>query len=240
MDDRGRATEATEPPIFEISEPGPAFANFVSGMRELQDLAVCAAPDEHVWERAALHVTALRTLLRPHEAAEGNSPAGRCPSLPGAGSLLMPPWTIAALAPDRVELTVEYSRFYVGTYATVHGGVLPMLFDLVFGMAIYGAALPFSRTARMEVNYRQRVPIDTQLTAHGRISRTDGRKTEVTAELRHEDGSVLADSVGLLIAGAPSVDTQHPVELVETHCRVDGQPDTEDRSHLAAPVERRR
>lgn len=68
------------------------------------------------------------------------------------------------------------------------------------GMAIHAAGLPFSRTARMEVNYRQRVPINTPVTAHGRISRADGRKTEVTAELRHQDGSVLADSVGLLIA----------------------------------------
>jgi acyl-coenzyme A thioesterase PaaI-like protein len=201
MDDRGRATEATTaPPIFEMAEPGPAFANFVSSMRDLQDLAVSAAPDEQVWEEAAQHVTTLLTLLRPYEAAEGASPAGRCPSLPGAGSLLMPPWTITEFASDGVELTVEYGRFYVGTYATVHGGVLPMLFDLVFGMAIHAAALPFSRTARMEINYRQRVPISTTVTAHGRISRTDGRKTEVTAELRDHGGSVLADSVGLLIA----------------------------------------
>ena len=201
MNDRGRATEATTtPPIFNMAAPGPAFANFVSGMRELQDLAVSAAPDDHVWEQAAQHVTALRTLLGPHEAAEGASPAGRCPNLPGAGSLLMPPWTITAFASEGVELTVEYSRFYVGTYATVHGGVLPMLFDLVFGMAIHAAGLPFSRTARMEVNYRQRVPISTPVTAHGRVSCTDGRKTEVTAVLRDQGGSVLADSVGLLIA----------------------------------------
>lgn len=201
MDDRGTAREATTaPPIFEIAEPGPAFANFVSGMRELQDLAVSAAPDEQVWEQAAHHVTDLLTLLRPYEAAEGASLAGRCPSLPGAGSLLMPPWTITEFTPDGVELTVEYGRFYVGTRATVHGGVLPMLFDLVYGMAIHAAGLPFSRTARMEVNYRQRVPVGAPVTAHGRVSRTDGRKTEVTAELRDSGGSVLADSVGLLIA----------------------------------------
>ena len=85
-----------------------------------------------------------------------------------------------------------------------------MLFDLVYGMAIHAAGLPFSRTARMEVNYRQRVPISTPVTAHGRISRTDGRKTEVTAELRHQDGSVLADSVGLLIAQTAKHETAEP------------------------------
>lgn len=201
----------TPPPIFNLTAPGPAFANFVSGMRELQDLAVCAAADEGVWEQAAQHVAALRTLLKPYEAAEGISPAGRSPTLPGAGSLLMPPWNITAFTPDGVALTVEYSRFYVGARATVHGGVLPMLFDLTFGMAIHAAGLPFSRTARMDVTYRQRVPINTVVTAHGRISHTDGRKTEVSAELRTQDGVVLAESVGLLIAPTPrnEPDTAH-------------------------------
>lgn len=197
----------TKPPIFNLTEPGPAFANFVAGMRDLQDLAVTVAADEDVWEQAAQHIAALRTLLNPHEAAEGISPAGRSPALPGAGSLLMPPWTIIQYAPEGVALAVEYSRFYVGAHATVHGGILPMLFDLTFGMAIHAAGLPFSRTAKIDVTYRQRVPINTRVTAHGRVSHTDGRKTEITAELRNQDGEMLAESGGLLIAPAAKRDT---------------------------------
>ena len=47
----------------------------------------------------------------------------------------------------------------------VHGGVLPLMFDSVFGMVIHGAGRPISRTGFLHVDYRKVTPIDMPLTA---------------------------------------------------------------------------
>ena len=78
-------------PNFEAAEPGPGFGRFLAAMRRAQDLAVSADPDSDTWDQVADRAEELVKLLGPFEAAEGVGPANRVPSLPGAGSLLMPP-----------------------------------------------------------------------------------------------------------------------------------------------------
>ncbi len=124
-------------------------------MRRAQDLAVSVNPDSDTWAAAADRVEDLVALLEPHQAAEGVGPANRVPSLPGAGSLLMPPWHVTKFESDGVELTVQFSRFHVGGNQAVHGGVLPLLFDSVFGMVIHATGRPISRTAFLHVDYRR-------------------------------------------------------------------------------------
>ncbi|MDT5110045.1 MAG: hypothetical protein QOE20_1935, partial [Mycobacterium sp.] len=154
-------------PIFESAQPGPGFAPFVASMRRLQDLSVSANPDSDTWEQAAAKVAELVALLAPFEAGEGVGPAGRMPALPGAGNLLMPPFRVGRFEPDGVELKVQFSRYHVGGNYAVHGGVLPLLFDSVFGMVIHAAGRPISRTGFLHVDYRKITPIDKPLTARG-------------------------------------------------------------------------
>ena len=190
-------------PVFESAEPGPGFEPFVTGMRRLQDLAVSADPDSDTWIDAAERVAELVALLEPSVADEGAAPAGRMPSMPGAGNLLMPPFRVTKMAPDGVELTVRFSRFHVGGNYAVHGGVLPLLFDSVFGMVIHAGGRPISRTGFLHVDYRKVTPIDTKLTAKGWIREVDGRKAFVNAELRDPDGALLAEANGLMIRLLP-------------------------------------
>lgn len=68
------------------------------------------------------------------------------PTLPGAGNLLMPPFKVRKFEADGVELEVQFSRFHVGGNYAVHGGVLPLLFDSVFGTVIHAAGQPLGRT----------------------------------------------------------------------------------------------
>ncbi|BBY27753.1 PaaI family thioesterase [Mycolicibacterium sediminis] len=190
-------------PVFESADPGPGFEPFVTGMRRLQDLAVSADPDSDTWVEAAERVAELVALLEPSVADEGAAPAGRMPSMPGAGNLLMPPFRVTKMAPDGVELTVPFSRFHVGGNYAVHGGVLPLLFDSVFGMVIHAGGRPISRTGFLHVDYRKVTPIDTKLTARGWIREVDGRKAFVNAELRDPDGALLAEANGLMIRLLP-------------------------------------
>ncbi len=190
-------------PVFEAAEPGPGFGRFLAAMRRLQDLAVSADPGPDVWVDAADRVEGLVALLDPYQAPEGVGPAQRVPDLPGAGSLLMPPWFVDRFEPDGVELRVRFSRFHVGGNSAVHGGVLPLLFDSVFGMVIHAAGRPISRTGFLHVDYRAVTPIDTDLTARGRIREAEGRKAFVNAELHGPDGNLLAEANGLMIRLLP-------------------------------------
>ncbi|MCV7192597.1 PaaI family thioesterase [Mycolicibacterium brumae] len=190
-------------PRFSPADPGPGFGEFVAGMRRLQDLAVSADPDDATWDVAAAKVAELVELLAPSQAGELVGPAGRSLKLPAAGSLLLPPWQITAFGPDGVALDVTFSRYHVGGNNAVHGGVLPLLFDTLFGMTIRAVRRPISRTAFLHVDYRKVTPIDVQLSARGWVREIDGRKTFVNAELRDPDGALLAEANGLMVRLLP-------------------------------------
>ena len=190
-------------PNFQAAEPGPGFGRFLTAMRRAQDLAVSADPDADTWEQAADRAEELVKLLDPFEAAEGVGPANRVPSLPGSGSLLMPPYRVRRFEADGVELDVHFSRFSVGGNYAVHGGVLPLLFDSVFGMVIHAAGRPISRTGFLHVDYRRVTPIDKELTIRGWVREAQGRKSFVNAELRDADANLLAEANGLMIRLLP-------------------------------------
>jgi acyl-coenzyme A thioesterase PaaI-like protein len=190
-------------PEYAPATPGPGFGRFVAAMRRLQDLAVSADPGDGVWDDAADRAAALVELLEPFQATEGTAPAGRTPGLPGMGSLLLPPWILTRFQPDGVEMTGHFTRFHVGGNMAVHGGVLPLLFDHMFGMISHAAARPISRTAFLHVDYRKITPIDVPLLVRGRVTSTEGRKAFVSAELVDGDDTVLAEGTGLMVRLLP-------------------------------------
>lgn len=190
-------------PKFEPADPGPGFGRFIEAMRRVQDLAVSADPDRDTWEAAADHAEELVALLGPFEAAEGVGPANRVPGLPGAGSLLMAPYRVSKFQSDSVEFTVQFSRYHVGGNNAVHGGVLPLMFDSMFGMVIHAAGRPISRTAFLHVDYRNVTPIDVPLTVRGWLDRDEGRKAFVKAEMTDPDGKLLAEAHGLMVRLLP-------------------------------------
>ncbi|WP_059015547.1 PaaI family thioesterase [Mycobacterium sp. M26] len=190
-------------PKFQPADPGPGFGRFVEAMRRIQDLAVSADADRDTWVAAADRAEELAALLKPFEAGEGVGPANRVPSLPGAGSLLMPPYRVSKFNDDGVELTVQFSRFHVGGNYAVHGGVLPLMFDSAFGMVIHATGRPISRTAFLHVDYRNVTPINVPLTMRGWLDRAEGRKAFVKAELTDPDGTLLAEAHGLMVRLLP-------------------------------------
>jgi acyl-coenzyme A thioesterase PaaI-like protein len=190
-------------PEYAPASPGPGFGRFVEAMRRLQDLAVSADASDGVWVEAADRAEALVELLGPYQAEEGKSPAGRTPDLPGMGSLLLPPWNLTRYAPDGVEMTGHFSRFHFGGNHAVHGGVLPMLFDHMFGMISHAAGRPISRTAFLHVDYRKVTPIDAPLLVRGRVTSAEGRKAFVSAELVDSDDTLLAEANGLMVRLLP-------------------------------------
>ena len=183
-----------------LDEPA-GFGRFVTAMRRAQDLAVAAdAPD---WNAAAERVEDLIAFLAPHEKPGGMAPAGRVADLPGAGSVLMPPWEIARFGPEEVVVRVQFSRYHVGGNNAVHGGMVAMMCDVMCGIIIHAIGRPISRTAFLHVDYRNITPIDVPLTVRGWASKVEGRKTFVNIELTDEGGTLLAEANGLMVRLLP-------------------------------------
>ena len=155
------------------------------------------------WDAAAERVEELAAVLAPYEAASGLAPAGRVATLPGAGSILMPPWRISRFDPERVEVEVQYSRYHVGGNNAVHGGMVAMMFDVMCGIVIHAVRRDVSRTAFLNVDYRNVTPIDVPLTMRGWASKVEGRKTFVNADLSTADGTLCAEANGLMVQLLP-------------------------------------
>ncbi|SOJ56401.1 hypothetical protein MSIMFB_03878 [Mycobacterium simulans] len=191
------------PDIKPVDVPHPELGRFAAAMRRLQDLAVSANPDAVLWSAAAERVEGACALLECHQVPEVEAPGGRVLDLPGLGHPLLPPWILAEGGPAGVTMTGHFSRSHVGGNNAVHGGMIPLLYDWLFGMVVSTANIRPTRTAYLHVDYRSITPIDEPLTAHGRISNVDGRKVFIDATMTSADGTLLSEANGLMVRLLP-------------------------------------
>jgi acyl-coenzyme A thioesterase PaaI-like protein len=89
---------------------------------------------------------------------------------------------------------------FQGYPGIAHGGVVAAILDEVVGrVALIGDPNHFMMTVRMEITYRQPVPVDTPLTILGRPVRMGGRLTRAVGEVRLPDGSVAVEAALTLV-----------------------------------------
>jgi acyl-coenzyme A thioesterase PaaI-like protein len=79
-----------------------------------------------------------------------------------------------------------------------HGGVAAAALDEAMGWATWAAG-SLAMTARMEVKYRQPLPLDEELLVSAEVTRERGRRLEVEAEIRALSGETLAQATGLFL-----------------------------------------
>lgn len=96
---------------------------------------------------------------------------------------------------------------YQGYPSVLHGGIAATLLDEVAGRVITGLGL-WMATAKLEIRYKQPIPIGIPFTVIGEKVRLRGRALEAHAEIRLEDGSVAVEADGLYL--------RLPEERVET------------------------
>jgi len=191
------------PDIKPADDAPPELGRFVAAMRRLQDLTVCSGPDASAWATAAQHVENACELLDGHQVPEGSAPAGRVIELPGLGHPLLPPWTVRGSGPDGVTMDGHFTRSHVGGNHAVHGGMIPLFYDWLFGMVVSTAGCPPTRTGYLHVDYRNVTPIDEPLTAFGRITDIEGRKVFISATMTAADGTLLTEATGLMVRLLP-------------------------------------
>ena len=164
------------PDVRPVEDAPPELGRFVSAMRRLQDLTVSTNPDSSMWTTAAEHVESACALLDGHQVPETQAPAGRVLELPGLAHPLLPPWTVTDSGPDGVTMAGHFTRSHVGGNNAVHGGMIPLFYDWLFGMVVSTAGIRPTRTGYLHVDYRNITPIDEPLTARGASPRsTAGR-----------------------------------------------------------------
>lgn len=98
----------------------------------------------------------------------------------------------------------------------MHGGVTSAALDEAMGWAMYGVGV-WAVTGKMEVKFRQPLPLHQKATVSGEVIRNRGRWLEVRGEIRSEEGKLMAESYGLFMR----LPEEKVRELEETY--VEGQ-----------------
>jgi len=96
-------------------------------------------------------------------------------------------------------------RFFVkqdhqGPQGLAHGGVLAAALDEAMSLAVHRQALAF--TARLEADLRGTAPVGTYVHVSARVERREGRKRWAVAELRDDQGALVAEGRALFVEPA--------------------------------------
>ncbi len=106
-------------------------------------------------------------------------------------------------------LPQEQHQGYPGV---VHGGVTAAALDEAMGWAMYAVGV-WAMTGKMEVRFRQPLPLHQKAVVSGEVIRNRGRWLEVRGEIRSQEGGLMAESYGLFMR----VPAERARELEETY-----------------------
>jgi acyl-coenzyme A thioesterase PaaI-like protein len=120
--------------------------------------------------------------------------------------------------PGVVETTYVAPDHFQGYPGVLHGGIVGAIIDEISGRALMGSDPMnprFMFTAKLEVKYRQNVPIGKPLKIIGRAGKSKSRSAEAWAGIYEaETGELLAEGITLLMnVPADQIDTSQLSEL---------------------------
>lgn len=96
---------------------------------------------------------------------------------------------------DTVSSTLILDKRYEGYPGIAHGGILASILDEVVGrVAMVGDHHHFMMTVNMKVQYRNPVPIGTEIVAQGKAVRMKGRIAKAAGKIYLPDGSVACEA----------------------------------------------
>jgi acyl-coenzyme A thioesterase PaaI-like protein len=97
----------------------------------------------------------------------------------------------------RARAEFELNALYEGPPGQVHGGVVALVLDQVFGEAAAAGGTP-GMTGTLKLRYGLNTPLG-HCSAEAWVDRRDGVKTIVKGELRRADGTVTVTAEGIFI-----------------------------------------
>lgn len=97
----------------------------------------------------------------------------------------------------RASAEFELNALYEGPPGQVHGGVIALVLDQVFGEAAAAGGTP-GMTGTLKLRYQLNTPLG-RCSAAAWVDRRDGVKTIVKGEMRRADGTVTVTAEGIFI-----------------------------------------
>lgn len=141
--------------------------------------------------------------------------AGDKPEMPPAGELqpnsshcfacgLQNPFGLKlrfrSLSSGQVEARTRVPRHYEGYPGIVHGGIVATMLDEIVGrLAMTDDPNCFLVTARLELRYREPIPVEQDIVLRGQLVGRRGRRYTGQAELILENGAVGAECEAILV-----------------------------------------
>lgn len=168
---------------------GEAYGGLIESLRRFLATFAEARPDEQAMAALTTDLDRWTGALESVAVDEADQVYARRADLVGRGQATWPPITFTARGASSLEGLVRFNRFFLGHNGAVHGGAVALVFDEFFGRLTHSGGRPAARTAFLKVDYRSLTPINTELRISARITREEGRKRFLSAELY--DGEVL-------------------------------------------------
>ena len=103
----------------------------------------------------------------------------------------------------------------------VHGGILASVLDETLGRAV-AIRGHWTHTARLEVRYRQPVPVGARVVVSARQVHDRGRFVQAAGEARLDDGTVVAEASGLFHKLTPEQESELRAAIWPEAARDDG------------------
>ncbi|HVC45798.1 MAG TPA: PaaI family thioesterase [Terracidiphilus sp.] len=103
---------------------------------------------------------------------------------------------------DAVVCQATVGDSYEGPPGYLHGGIIATLLDESMSKAVRARGL-VAMTRHMAVDYMRPVRSGSAIRMEGRMVRSEGRKHWAQAEVRDDDGRVLAKAEGLFVEASP-------------------------------------
>ncbi len=110
------------------------------------------------------------------------------------------------VAPGEIEARVVLTEYYQSYPGIAHGGIIATILDETMGRSVLTDdpnRLMF--TGKMDVRYRQGVPLDTEILFHGWIVKDRGRVVQVAGEAVLPDGTVAVEASSTCVAIPPDM-----------------------------------
>ncbi len=106
--------------------------------------------------------------------------------------------------PDACRAEAILDDLHQGYPGIAHGGIVATMLDEAAGRAaMSGHPDRFMFTAKIEIRYRQQVPLHRPLTLVARIEKDRGRTATATAEILLNDGTIAAEAAVTLMEIPP-------------------------------------
>lgn len=103
-------------------------------------------------------------------------------------------------APGEVTAETSLAKEFQGYPGVAHGGVVAAMLDEAAGRVHMGGDPPrFMFTARLEVKYRQNVPVGQPLRLVGRAEKSRPRLATASSAIYDQHGRLLAEAEALLV-----------------------------------------